>query len=173
MRASFILTIFYSALLVSAWPSLYKPVPATVKEGFAFHNPIGPTSGGFGPVKVVTTNEALTEAVIGNKPKIIHLKGDFALTARLKVGSNTSLLGLGKGANIVGKGIDITNSTNIVVRNIAIRLVEGGDGMTVQNSTRVWVDHCEFESKISTELGPDFYVRIVLFHGFVPIFQTF
>ncbi|SMQ51250.1 unnamed protein product [Zymoseptoria tritici ST99CH_3D7] len=159
MKTSLLVEFFYSALVVSAWPSLALPkaAPATIGEGFAFANPVGPTTGGGGRAIVVTTNKELLEAVRGSSPKIIHLKGDFTPAARLKVGSNTSLLGIGKGANLVGKGIDITNSTNVIVRNIAIRFVEGGDCITIQNSTRVWVDHCEFESKFSSELGPDFY----------------
>ncbi|KJX94125.1 pectate lyase like protein [Zymoseptoria brevis] len=159
MKTSHLLAMLYGALVVSAWPSLALPkaAPATSREGFAFANPTGPTTGGGGRAIVVTTNEELLEAVRGSSPKIVHLKGDFTPRARLKVGSNTSLLGIGKGANLIGKGIDIQNSTNVIVRNIAIRFVEGGDGITIQNSTRVWVDHCEFESEFSPLLGPDFY----------------
>jgi pectate lyase len=156
MKISLFLSLLCSAAAVAAWPPKHRQ--STVKEGFAFDNPIGPTTGGSGAVTIVTTSGELLEAVRGNSPKVVHLSGNFTPAARLKVGSNTSLLGLGHGANIVGKGIDITNSTNVIVQNIAIRFVEDGDGITVQNSTRVWVDHCEFESQFSVEIGPDFYV---------------
>jgi pectate lyase len=156
MKTSFFLSLLCSAAVVTARPPNHGQ--NTVKEGFAFDNPIGPTTGGSGTANIVTTSDELVEAVRGNSPKIVHLSGNFTPAARLKVGSNTSLLGLGHGADIIGKGIDITNSTNVIVQNIAIRFVEDGDGITIQNSTRVWVDHCEFESQFSVEIGPDFYV---------------
>ena len=42
------------------------------------------------------------------------------------------------------------------LRSIVRGLVDN-DGITVQNSTRVWIDHNEFESEFSQELGPDYY----------------
>ncbi|CAK1364746.1 putative pectate lyase A [Cercospora beticola] len=128
-------------------------------EGFGWDNPLGPTTGGSGgKVFNVKTDAALVAALAAtDSKKTIYLEGEFRPTARLRVGSNVSLLGKGKGANIVGQGITIINATNVIVRNIGIRFVEDNDGITIQNTTRVWIDHNEFESQISLELGPDFY----------------
>lgn len=101
-------------------------------------------------------------AVRGDQPKIIYLDGEFRPSERLRLGSHTTLLGKGKGANIIGQGVSIVNITNIIIRNIGIRFVEDNDCMTVQNTTRVWVDHCEFENQFSLEIGPDYYVSDVL-----------
>ncbi|KAM3416874.1 hypothetical protein BST61_g8462 [Cercospora zeina] len=151
-----------SAAASPTWYEWYKrdwsPQPDGL-EGFGWDNPLGPTTGGAGgKVFNVKTDAALVAALADpQSPKIIYLEGEFHPTARLRVGSNTSLLGKGKGANIVGQGITIIDATNVIVRNIGIRFVEGDDGITIQNTTRVWIDHNEFESQISLELGPDFY----------------
>ncbi|KZM20694.1 Pectate lyase [Ascochyta rabiei] len=128
--------------------------------GFAKNNPIGPTTGGAGKEsKTVTVSsvDALVSAVAGTEPKIIYVKGNFNLTARLRPGSNKSIIGVGKGAEITGAGISIVNATNVILRNFAIRKIVNNDGITIQNSTRVWIDHNEFSSEISVAIGSDYY----------------
>lgn len=116
-------------------------------EGFAKDNPLGPTTGGAsGKTVTVTTVPEFLEAIKGSEPKIIKAKGNFNFTSRPKVGSNKSLIGFGKGAQITGAGLTIVNSSNVIVRNFAIRDILDNDGITIQNSTRVWIDHNEFSS---------------------------
>ncbi|KAI5362486.1 Putative pectate lyase, pectin lyase/virulence factor [Septoria linicola] len=162
-------TIFLAAIQLIAtasatpawhdWARWIKPSQPAGLEGFGWDNPLGPTTGGKGgKVFNVKTDAALVAALADTRsPKIIYLEGTFRPSARLRVGSNVSLLGKGKGANIIGQGITIINATNVIVRNLGIRFVEGNDGITIQNTTRAWIDHNEFESQISLELGPDFY----------------
>jgi len=124
--------------------------------GFGKDNPIGPTTGGKGGKTVtVTTPAALAAAVKGDKPLTVRIKGTFKLPSRLLVGSNKSLIGTGAGANILNSGITIANASNVIVRNLGIRFILDNDGITIQNSTRVWIDHNEFESDINH--GPDYY----------------
>ena len=128
--------------------------------GFAKDNPVGPTTGGAGvnsTTITVTTAKDFLKAVTGNAPTIIYAKGSFNLTSRLKVGSNKSLIGVGAGAEISGAGITIQSSTNVIVRNFGIRTIKGNDGITIQNSTRVWIDHNEFYSGNFPALGPDYF----------------
>lgn len=162
MKLSILIFVLNAFCLATAWPTLHvwsRNSKTPGLEGFALNNPIGPTTGGKGAKPITVTNaEDLLKAVQGNEPKIIYLEGEVHPSGRLRPGSHTTLLGKGKGSSIIGEGISIVNATNLIVRNIGIRFVEGNDGMTIQNSTRVWVDHCEFESEISVELGPDYYV---------------
>ncbi|KAF2278182.1 pectin lyase-like protein [Westerdykella ornata] len=124
--------------------------------GFAKDNPIGPTTGGQGGKTIKVTSPAeLAAAVQGNEPAIIIAQGAFNLTSRLKVGSNKSLIGAGSGALITGSGITINSNTNVIIRNLAIRNILDNDGITIQNSTRVWIDHNEFSSDL--DHGPDHY----------------
>lgn len=125
--------------------------------GFAKDNPIGPTTGGEGgKTSVVDTFEALQSAVTGSEKKVVYLKGTLTNPpTRLKVGSNTSLLGWGRGGELIGNGIDVTSSDNVIIRNLGIRKVLNTDALQITNSTRVWVDHNEFESS-GLENGPDY-----------------
>ncbi|KAF2123196.1 polysaccharide lyase family 1 protein [Lophiotrema nucula] len=124
--------------------------------GFGKDNRFGETTGGKdGETVTVKDAASLVSAVADDVPRIVYAKGTFNLTARLKVGSNKSLIGVGKGAEIRGNGINVNSKTNVIIRNLGIRYILGNDGITIQNSTRVWVDHNEFESDITG--GPDKY----------------
>jgi pectate lyase len=66
----------------------------------------------------------------------------------MKVGSNKTLRGLGSGATLLGVSLSIEKQSNIIVQNLKISeinpdLVEAGDGITINESHHVWVDHCE------------------------------
>jgi pectate lyase len=125
--------------------------------GFGKDNPIGPTTGGKGgPTITVKTVAELEAAVQGSNPAIVRLDGKFTLTRRLVVGSNKSLLGVGRGAQITQSGINVFSQTNVIIRNLHISFVLDNDSITIQNSTRVWVDHNEFTSDITA--GVDVYV---------------
>lgn len=126
--------------------------------GYGLENPLGPTTGGKGGKAVtVSTADALLAAVKGDKPKVVYVKGTISLPSRLRPGANTSILGAGKGAEILQNGISLSNTTNVIVRNLAIRRILDNDGITITNTTRVWIDHNEFSSEFSQEIGPDTY----------------
>jgi pectate lyase len=152
MRLSFLASLASLALLTTSTPTGCD----FSLVGFAKDNPLGPTVGGKGGKTVtVTSNAALISALADSTPRIVKAKGKFNLTARLQVGSNKSLIGSGKGAEITGKGINVFNQTNVIIRNLGIRFILDNDGITIQNSTRVWIDHNEFESDMNH--GPDYY----------------
>ncbi|KAK3305944.1 polysaccharide lyase family 1 protein [Chaetomium strumarium] len=125
-------------------------------EGFAKDNPIGTTTGGKGGATVTVDDPAdFRAAVNGNQPKIIYVKGELNLTARAKIGSNKSVIGVGSTAHITGRGLDVVDATNVIIRNLKVSFIEDNDCITIRNSTRVWVDHNEFTSDITK--GPDFF----------------
>ncbi len=67
----------------------------------------------------------------------------------INVNSNKTLLGLGSGGTLLGVSLNISNKSNIILRNVALRqinpnLIEAGDGLTINTSHHVWVDHCSF-----------------------------
>jgi pectate lyase len=126
-------------------------------EGFARDNPLGPTTGGEGGSTVTVANAAdLKKAVTGDAPKVVLVTGNITLPSRVKIGSNTSVVGVGTTAHITGSGFDLRDVTNVVIRNLRISYITGNDCITIRNSTRVWVDHNEFTSDITQ--GPDAFV---------------
>lgn len=128
-------------------------------EGFAKDNPIGTTTGGKGGATVTVDNAAdFSAAVAGDEPKVVRVKGEINFPSRPKIGPNKSVIGVGHTAHITGKGLDVVDSTNVIIQNLKISFIEGNDCITIRNSTRVWVDHNEFTSDISK--GPDFFVSV-------------
>src|SRR5699024_2234797 len=74
----------------------------------------------------------------------------------LPVSGDTTIAGVGRGAEIVGGGFQLEHVRNVVIRNLTIRdsFVAGdwdgksegndNDGIRVDTSAHVWIDHCEF-----------------------------
>jgi pectin lyase len=80
--------------------------------------------------------------------KTIHdVTYDTAGPTPLRVGSNKTLLGIGTGAGIKGKGLTMSDGmSNIIVRNLSITdinepVVWGGDAITIDDASRIWIDH--------------------------------
>jgi pectate lyase len=80
---------------------------------------------------------------------------------QLTLGANTSLIGLGTDAALIGVYLTINNDPNVIVRNLTLESPidyfpswdpgdDGGswnarfDAMSVVTGTGVWVDHCTF-----------------------------
>lgn len=64
----------------------------------------------------------------------------------LHVGSNKTIVGLGRGAHLRGVALDFGARQNIVLRNLAIydvnpALQEGGDAIGMRGASDVWLDH--------------------------------
>ena len=67
----------------------------------------------------------------------------------IQVASNKTLLGLDAASAIRGATLNLGNAKNVIIRNLTIEdvnpgLVEAGDGITLNNSSHVWIDHVRF-----------------------------
>jgi pectate lyase len=65
---------------------------------------------------------------------------------RLSVGSNKTIVGLGRGALLRGVSLDLGAQQNIIIRNLALYdvnrgLIEAGDGIGIAGAKDVWLDH--------------------------------
>jgi pectate lyase len=85
-----------------------------------------------------------------NGKSSFNITYDKAGGTPLLVGSNKSVIGLGSTAAIRGKGLKLVGGvSNIIIRNLTIsdinaQVVWGGDGITMDNVDRVWIDHNRF-----------------------------
>lgn len=65
---------------------------------------------------------------------------------RLRVGSNKTIVGLGRGAQLRGVTFFIREHANIVIRNLALydvnrALIEASDALSIESVDDTWIDH--------------------------------
>jgi pectate lyase len=102
----------------------------------------GTTGGGSASATTVTSSSALASAVSGSTARVVRISGTISCSGMITVGSNKSILG-NSGATIAGCGLNVSNASNVIIRNIFFR-DWNDDAVNVQYSTRVWVDHNSF-----------------------------
>jgi pectate lyase len=105
----------------------------------------GTTGGGSATPVTVSTASAFVSAVGSSSAAVIRVSGTITLSSMTRVTSNKTIIGVGSTATITGQGLNISNASNVVVRNLNFRNW-GDDAINVQYSTRVWVDHNSFSS---------------------------
>ncbi|NGO07202.1 pectate lyase [Streptomyces sp. HC44] len=116
----------------------------------------GTTGGGNATPVTVSTLAAFKTAVTGNAAKVVRVNGLISLSGQVDIGSNTTVLGAGSSSGFTGGGLRIKEATNVVVRNLNIsKPVAPADGITVQESTKVWIDHNSFSADRSHD--KDYY----------------
>ncbi|MFS8201460.1 pectate lyase family protein [Streptomyces sp. CWNU-52B] len=107
----------------------------------------GTTGGGAASEVTVSTLAAFTTAVTGGTAKVVKVSGLISLTGQVDVGSNTTILGVGSSSGFTGGGLRLKGVTNVVVRNLNIsKPLAPSDGITVQEATKVWIDHNSFSA---------------------------
>ncbi|NNN37098.1 polysaccharide lyase family 1 protein [Streptomyces sp. S3(2020)] len=133
---------------------------ASVPAGAAESSPVGfgaGTTGGGGATAVtVSTLAAFRTAVTGSTAKVVRVNGLISLSGQVDVGSNTTVLGVGSSSGFTGGGLRLKKVTNVVVRNLNIsKPLAPADGIEVQASTKVWIDHNSFSADRSHD--KDYY----------------
>ncbi len=105
----------------------------------------GTTGGGSAAPVTVTTAAAFAAAVQSSSPAVVRVSGTITLSSMTKIASNKTVEGVGSSATIAGHGLNISNASNVIVRNLNFRNW-ADDAVNVQYSTRVWVDHNTFSN---------------------------
>ncbi len=128
----------------------------------------GVTGGGTATPTVVTTYAALKTAITSSTVKVVHISGVITVPLDGKISfqdqSGKTIFGL-PGARLIstdltagGSGIlYVKRCTNIIIRNVTFEGPgafdeDGNDNVTIENSTRVWIDHCEFQDGMDGNL---------------------
>jgi pectate lyase len=127
----------------TATPTTPPPGNANGLVGWATQGG-GTTGGGNAAPVTVTSASALSSALSASGASVIRVSGTISCSGMLKVTSNKTVLG-NSGAAIAGCGLNITNASNVIVRNLTFR-DWNDDGIQVQYSTRVWLDHNSFSN---------------------------
>ncbi|UXH76425.1 right-handed parallel beta-helix repeat-containing protein [Roseateles amylovorans] len=96
--------------------------------------------------------------------QLFDLTYDTAGGTPLRVGSNKTIVGVGKNAGIKGKGFYLRDGvSNIIIRNLSLTdindgVIWGGDAITIDGASDVWIDHNYFarigRQMIVTGWGP-------------------
>ncbi|GAA3799185.1 polysaccharide lyase family 1 protein [Streptomyces phyllanthi] len=144
------------AAALAAVAVLAAPQPAGAAESAPIGFGAGTTGGGGATPVTVSTLAAFKTAVSGNAAKVVRVNGLISLSGQVDLGSNTTVLGVGSSSGFTGGGLRIKEATNVVVRNLTIsKPVAPADGITVQESTKVWIDHNSFSA--DREHDKDYY----------------
>ncbi|KAK6523076.1 hypothetical protein TWF281_002499 [Arthrobotrys megalospora] len=106
----------------------------------------GTTGGGSGSGVTVTSCSALEAALSGTTGGVIRINGLLNGCGIYRVPADTTILGVGSNSGMVGGGLYVRRVSNVIIRNLKFSPPAKGDGVNIDASTRVWVDHCEFYS---------------------------
>ncbi len=149
-----------TAIALAATAVLVLPHSALAADTSPVGFGAGTTGGGSASAVTVSTLAAFKSAVTGSSSKVVKVNGLISLSGQVDVGSNTTVLGVGSASGFTGGGLRLKNVTNVVVRNLNIsKSVAPADGITVQASTKVWIDHNAFSSDL--DHGKDYYDGLV------------
>lgn len=139
---------------------------ASAPVGWASVNGSTTGSSDKNPVTVTTLSQltaALTAARKITTGTTIYIKGEIATSGyvTLQDASNITIYGLPGSAltnsnreTVSSTGIlDIKRCKNIILRNLTFKSagaydIDGNDNLTVQSSTYIWVDHCDFQDGV-------------------------
>ncbi|MBT2585248.1 pectinesterase family protein [Arthrobacter sp. ISL-95] len=142
----------------SAPAALWKQGP----DGFASlpgNGLEGTTGGQAGRHVSASSLEDLKAYAAAEEPLVIFLKGTITAQdyVKIPVTSNKSFIGTGAGVELVNAGFKLINVSNVIFRNFTVRdsYIPGDwdgkrpdndrDGIQLDTSHHVWVDHMKFE----------------------------
>lgn len=121
--------------------------------------PNGTTGGLGGQIVTAGTEDELTRYAASTEPLIIVVRGSLRIPfgTQVPVASNKTIIGVGPVAELVGGGLFLNGTHNVVIRNLRIRdsYIPGdwdgksaendNDGIRLDTAHHVWIDHVAFE----------------------------
>lgn len=112
--------------------------------------------GAGGETVSICTEDELYAAVGDDVPRIVRIMCNIEPIRRVPIGSNKTILGGTANVLISGHGFNIVQKRNIIIRGLRFCCaVAPDDGVTIDQSTNVWVDHNEFYSDMDHD--KDYY----------------
>ena len=139
------------------------PVWSPTATGFASvptaELPDGTTGGAGGRTVTVRDAAALAEAAAAEEPLTILVQGTLDVEpfgSMIDVASDKTIVGAAAGGELVGGGLRLLEVENVIIRNLTFRdsyvaadwdgksADNDNDGIRIDTSDHVWVDHNEF-----------------------------
>jgi uncharacterized repeat protein (TIGR02543 family) len=128
----------------------------------------GVTGGGSATPTVVTTYAALKTAITSTTVKVVNISGSITIPSGGRISfqdqSAKTIFGL-PGSRLISTDLTTDNSgilyvkrcSNIILRNVTFEGpgaydTDGWDNITLDASTNVWIDHCQFEDGMDGNL---------------------
>lgn len=107
----------------------------------------GTTGGGTGRIVHVNSRQQLETLCASTEPLTIIIDKDIKGDAKarhdfIRVASNKSIIGAGKGVTLSFLGFDFKQQHNIIIRNLRITKANP-DALAFRSCHHVWVDHCD------------------------------
>jgi pectate lyase len=100
----------------------------------------GTTTGG-GTAAATTITSGSASQLTDGTARVLQFTG--TLSGTVEVGSNKTLRGMGANATINGKVV-IDGASNIILQNFRVNASSSSDdGVTIQDSHHIWIDHLE------------------------------
>jgi pectate lyase len=120
----------------------------------------GGTRGGAGGMTAEVRDAAsFTKAVSSDDPLVVRVAGEIKLNGTLRVKPNKTILGQGAHAALVGGGLHLRNTSQVIVRNLSLR-DSPDDAINIEGSQHVWIDHCDLsrcrDGLLDVKAGSDF-----------------
>jgi len=92
---------------------------------------------------------------------------------QIRVSSGKTIIGSGGGSGFTGGGLNLTDSSNVILKNLVISKAHGTDAISLNHSTNIWIDHCDLSSDRGADAGSyDGLVDITHASDFVTISWT-
>jgi pectate lyase len=133
-----------------------NPQPPTGILGWATQAG-GTTGGSGGPTVTVSTWADLRTQAQASGTRTILVNGMLSGSGTIEISANKTIRGVGSGSGVSGTTLNIEDMSpaNVILQNLNIRGVLGGDAIQIENATHIWIDHNTMQSTI--EDNPDVY----------------
>ncbi len=117
----------------------------------------GTTGGAGGPTVTVTSFADLRTQAQTAGARTILVSGMISGSGTVELTADKTIRGVGAGSGISGTTLNIEDMhpANVIIQNLNIRGVVGGDAIQIENATHIWIDHNTLSSTIEND--PDFY----------------
>ena len=103
----------------------------------------GTTGGAEGDTVTVSSGDELLDALEADGPQVIEVSGSIEISGMNNVPSDTTVVGQ-DGAEITGGGLNVSDVSNVIIRNIAFADWDDDAVNVEEGATNIWVDHNSF-----------------------------